>query len=94
MSIFKVEVVKINSINPHPYTERLDIATIEGMAYQVITAKGNFKTGDLAFYFPIDSVIPDKYLDEFGIRPYYSKKLRAAKLRGIFSEGLLIPVGA
>ena len=94
MSIFKVELVKINSINPHPNAERLDIATIEGMAYQVITAKGNFKTGDLAFYFPIDSVIPDKYLDEFGIRPYYSKKLRAAKLRGIFSEGLLIPVGA
>lgn len=94
MSNFKVEVVQINSINPHPNADRLDIATIEGMAYQVITAKGNFQPGDLAFYFPIDSVIPDKYLDKFGIRPYYSKKLRAAKLRGIFSEGLLIPVGA
>ncbi len=93
MSIFKVEVVKINSINSHPNADRLDIATFEGMAYQVITAKGNFKPGDLAFYFPIDSVIPERFLDEFGIRPYYSKKLRAAKLRGIFSEGLLIPVG-
>lgn len=41
----------------------------------------------------IDSVIPENFLDEFGIRNYYSKKLRAAKLRGIFSEGLLIPVG-
>lgn len=94
MSIFKVEVVKINSILPHPNADRLDIATIEGMAYQVVTAKGNLKPGNIAFYFPIDSVIPDKYLDKFGIRPYYSKKLRAAKLRGIFSEGLLIPIGA
>ncbi len=94
MSIFKVEVVKINSINPHPNADRLDIATIEGMAYQVITAKGNFQAGDLVFYFPIDSVIPDEFLDKFGIRSYYSKKLRAAKLRGIFSEGLLIPVDA
>lgn len=94
MSIFKVEIVRINSINPHPNADRLDIATIECMAYQVITAKGNFKVGDLAFYFPIDSVIPDNYLDKFGIRSYYSKKLRAAKLRGIFSEGLLIPVDA
>lgn len=94
MSIFKVEIVKINTINPHPNADRLDIATIEGMAYQVITAKGNFEVGDLAFYFPIDSVIPDNYLDKFGIRSYYSKKLRAAKLRGIFSEGLLIPVDA
>lgn len=93
MSIFKVEVVKINSVLPHPNADRLDMATFEGMAYQVVTAKGNFQVGDMAFYFPIDSVIPDSFLDEFGIRPYYSKKLRAAKLRGIFSEGLLIPVG-
>lgn len=92
MSIFKVEVVKIMRVNSHPNAERLDIASFEGMAYQVITAKGKFKPGDLAFYFPIDSVIPDKFVDEFGIRPYYSNKLRAAKLRGIFSEGLLIPV--
>ncbi|MEH2379522.1 MAG: RNA ligase (ATP) [Nostoc sp.] len=93
MSIFKVEVVKINSINPHPNADRLDIASIEGMGYQVIIVKGNFHPGDLAFYFPIDSVIPENFLDKFGIRNYYSKKLRAAKLRGIFSEGLLIPVG-
>ncbi|MEH1902437.1 MAG: RNA ligase (ATP) [Nostoc sp.] len=93
MSIFKVEVVKINSINPHPNADRLDIASIEDMGYQVIIIKGNFHPGDLAFYFPIDSVIPENFLDKFGIRNYYSKKLRAAKLRGIFSEGLLIPVG-
>jgi RNA ligase (TIGR02306 family) len=93
MSIFKVEVVKISSVNPHPNADRLDIAMVENMAYQVITAKGNLKIGDLAFYFPIDSVIPERFIEEFGIRNYYSKKLRAAKLRGIFSEGLLIPVG-
>jgi RNA ligase (TIGR02306 family) len=93
MSIFKVEAVRIDRIANHPNADRLEIASIEGMAYQVITAKGNFQIGDLAFYFPIDSVIPDEHLDVFGIRPYYSKKLRAAKLRGIFSEGLLIPVG-
>lgn len=78
MSIFKVEVVKINSINPHPNADRLDITSIEGMAYQVIIVKGNFHPGDLAFYFPIDSVIPENFLDKFGIRNYYSKKLRAA----------------
>lgn len=77
MSIFKVEIVKINSANPHPNADRLDICTFEGMAYQVITAKGNFKYGDLAFYFPIDSIISEKFLDELRIRPYYSKKLRA-----------------
>jgi RNA ligase (TIGR02306 family) len=93
MSLFKVEVVEIKDVTPHPNADRLDIISLEGMAYQVISAKGNFQPRSLAFYFPIDSVIPEDYLDKFGIRPYYSKKLRAAKLRGIFSEGLLIPVG-
>jgi len=92
MSTFKVEVVRIRDLQPHPNADRLDIANLEGMGYQVIVAKGTFCPGDLAFYFPIDSVIPETYLDQFGIRAYYSKKLRAAKLRGMFSEGLLIPV--
>ena len=52
MSAFKVEVVKINSTNPHPNADRLDIVTIVGMAYQVISDKGNFNVGNLAFYFP------------------------------------------
>ncbi len=40
MSAFKVEVVKINSINPYPDADRLDVVTIVGMGYQVISAKG------------------------------------------------------
>ncbi len=59
MSILKVEVVRINSINPHPNADRLEIATLEGMAYQVVIAKESFQQSNLAFYFPIDSVIPD-----------------------------------
>jgi RNA ligase (TIGR02306 family) len=94
MSEFKVEVVKINSVIPHPNADRLDLVMFEGMGYQVVIAKGKFQVGDLAYYFPIDSVIPDLYLDEFEIRTYYKKKIRATKLRGIFSEGLLVEVGA
>ncbi|MGB6296961.1 MAG: RNA ligase, partial [Rivularia sp. (in: cyanobacteria)] len=56
MSIFKVEVVEINRVESHPNADRLDIVSMSGMGYQVISAKGNFKVGDKAFYFPIDSV--------------------------------------
>jgi RNA ligase (TIGR02306 family) len=94
MSEFKVEVVKISSVISHPNADRLDLVMFEGMGYQVVIAKGKLKVGDLAYYFPIDSVIPDRYLDEFEIRTYYHKKIRATKLRGIFSEGLLVEVGA
>lgn len=92
MSTFKVEVVEIDNVAHHPNAERLDLVTIKGMSYQVVTVRDNFQSGDWAYYFPIDSVIPQIFVEEFGIAPYYSKKLRAAKLRGIFSEGLLIPV--
>ncbi|MDF5722134.1 MAG: RNA ligase family protein [Rhizonema sp. PD37] len=92
MSIFKVEVVEIDNVTHHPNADRLDLVTIKGMSYQVVTARDIFKTADKAFYFPIDSVIPQNFVEEFGISSYYSKKLRAAKLRGIFSEGLLIPL--
>lgn len=94
MSEFKVEVVQISSVVPHPNADRLDLVMFAGMGYQVVIAKGKFKVGNLAYYFPIDSVIPDRYLDEFEIRTYYKKKIRATKLRGIFSEGLLVEVGA
>jgi RNA ligase (TIGR02306 family) len=94
MSEFKVEVVQISSVLPHPNADRLDLVMFEGMAYQVVIAKGKFQVGDLAYYFPIDSVIPERYLDEFEIRTYYKKKIEATKLRGIFSEGLLVEVGA
>ena len=50
MSMFKVEVVKISEIMPHENADRLEIASFAGMAYQVVTAKGNFQPGDLAFY--------------------------------------------
>lgn len=92
MAELKIEVVQIESVTAHPNADKLDLITLIGMGYQVITGKGNLEVGDLAFYFPIDSVIPDVWVQEFNIGAYYSKKLRATKLRGIFSEGLLIKV--
>ena len=92
MSTFKVEVVEIAEVINHPNADKLDILKLVGMDYQVISVKDNFKVGDLAFYFPIESVIPDEWITKFEINNYYDKKIRAIKLRGIFSEGLLIAV--
>lgn len=91
MSIFKAEVVEIESVNKHPNADSLEIISIKGMGFQVISAIGAFKPKDLAIYFPLDSVIPDRYVEKFNIGNYYSKKISAVKLRGLFSEGLLVP---
>ncbi|MBD2201810.1 RNA ligase [Calothrix sp. FACHB-1219] len=92
MSKFLVEIVEIDQVVKHPDADSLEIISIKNMGYQVISKMGNYKSGDLAIYFPIDSVIPDDLVEVFGIRAYYNGKIRAAKLRGIFSEGLLIPI--
>ena len=95
MSTLKVEVVAIDSIEKHPNADRLDIAHIKG--WQCVIGKDNFKAGDMAVYFPIDSVLPQEL--EATIFPPGSKvklsksRVRTIKLRGAISQGLLLPVG-
>jgi len=92
MAELKVKVVEIESVNDHPNADRLDIIKVKDMDYVIISGKGNLKAGDLAFYFPVDSVLPEKWVNEFDIAGFYFGRIKATKLRGIFSEGLLIPV--
>lgn len=94
----RVDVVKINEVRPHPNADRLEIIPIEG--YQAIVAKGQFKVGDLAYYVPPDSVVPDR--EEFaflwknekfeGGTPIKKRRITARRLRGEWSEGLLMPI--
>ena len=94
MAELKVEIVKVSNVEDHPNADRLDVISIEGMDYKVITGKGNLKTDELAFYFPVDSVLPNNLVEEFNISSYYKSRIRPAKLRGVFSEGLLISVSS
>lgn len=91
---FIVEVVRIPELTPHPNADTLDIAQING--YPVIVKRGNFKPGDLAVYVPIDSLVNTTY-PEFSFLHKDGKerhRVRAARLRGIFSMGLLVPARA
>jgi RNA ligase (TIGR02306 family) len=86
MSESHVEVVQVKDVRPHPNADTLDICTIhEG--YPVIFKRGYFKEGDLAVYFPVDSTFPqDEQQWEFLGK---QRRVRAKKLRGVFSMGLL-----
>lgn len=92
MSEVKVEVVKIDSISPHPNADRLEIAQVKG--WQAIVGKGDFETGDLAVYFPIDSILTDE-LEAKIFGPDSKIKLskhrvKTIRLRGAISQGLLV----
>jgi tRNA-binding EMAP/Myf-like protein len=94
----KVEVIEIKEVRPHGNADKLEIIPIDG--YQAVVAKGQFKVGDLAYYVPPDSVVPESRDFEFlwapntyvGGVPERKRRITAKKLRGEWSEGLLMPI--
>lgn len=92
----EVKVIKIKEVLPHNNADRLAIIPIDG--YQAVVGKDQFKVGDLAYYIPPDSVVPESSEFEFlwapnvyeGGVPERKRRITAKKLRGEWSEGLLV----
>lgn len=98
MSQFECPVVRV-SIEPHPNADAIELARVGD--YLSIVKKGQFKDGDLAVYIPEQSVLPQWMLELMGFWDDLNGKgklsgaagdrVRAMKLRGILSQGLLYP---
>jgi RNA ligase (TIGR02306 family) len=88
MTEFHVNIVRIGEIVKHPNADLLSITHVHG-GYPCIIRTGDFQEGDLAVYIPIDTVLPDTEPFAF-LGNSDRKRLKAKKLRGIFSMGLLI----
>ncbi len=84
---------KIISISPHENADRLEIAKVLG--WEVIVKKGEFKADDLCVFIPIDTILPFASWSEF-LRskndPDKPIRLKTIKLRGRYSQGLVLPV--
>ena len=91
MSSLIVEVVEIKEILEHPNADRLEIAKVKG--WESVVQKGTYKPGDWVIYVPIDAVLHVDLSDKLGITNYLSKgRVRTSKLRGVYSQGLIIDV--
>lgn len=88
MSIHEVKVIKLQSPEKHPNADQLEIFKVWG--YTVITRKGEWKEGDLAAYIEPDYVVPLNDLFSFLGKEERHRRIRAKKLRGIYSYGLLV----
>ena len=81
-------------IEPHPNADRLELAAVGG--FRCIVGKGSFADGDLAAYIPEGAVCPDWLIAELGLEGRLAGKRRnrvkAVKLRGVLSQGLVYPV--
>ena len=100
-------IVEIESCEPIPDTERLSVATMKWKGWKVVTGRDEFKPGDLCVYFEIDAALDptdDRYsfLRERCLRKFVSKggnvlreviRIKTCKLRGVVSQGLLMPIG-
>jgi RNA ligase (TIGR02306 family) len=87
MSTFTCPIVRVNNIVKHPNADTLSMATVEGCP--VIFGTEMFKEGDLAIYVPVDAVVPETVPGTEFLGKH--RRIKAKKLRGIFSMGLLLP---
>jgi RNA ligase (TIGR02306 family) len=88
----KVEVVRIGEIEPHGNADSLGVVMVHG-GYPVCVRLTDWSPGMLAAYLPVDSVV-DTSRPEFAFLD--KPRIRAKRLRGVFSMGLLVvaPEGA
>jgi RNA ligase (TIGR02306 family) len=87
MSTFACPIVKLGKIGKHPNADTLSITSIEGCP--IIFGTEMFKEGALAVYIPVDAVVPETVPGTEFLGKH--RRIKAKRLRGIFSMGLLLP---
>lgn len=101
-------IVEIESCEPIPDTDRLSVATMKGKGWKVVTGRDEYHAGDLAVYFEIDSFLKSDderyaFLKDRCLKKFVSKsgnvlregiRIKTIKLRGVISQGLLMPLSA
>lgn len=90
----QVRQTTITAVVHHPNADKLDIATVDGNP--CIIQRDSFRVGDPVVYVPVDTLVPvaldafnhlsSRHVDKNGMH-----RVRAIKLRGIFSMGLVVP---
>lgn len=99
-------VVTIATSEHIPDADSLDVVTMTGKGWRVVTSRGEFAPGDLAVYFEIDSALPPDderygFLHERCLKSWRNKhgkvmrqavRIRTVRLRGVISQGLVMPL--
>ena len=93
MSTFAVKIYPL-TISAHPNADLLELAQVGD--YLSVVAKGQFKTGDLGAYIPEGAIVPQAVLVKLNLVDKLAgtekNRVKAVKLRGILSQGIVYPV--
>jgi RNA ligase (TIGR02306 family) len=85
-------VARINEIKPIPGADNIEQAIVGG--WNCIIQKGQYTEGGLVVVATTDAVIPVELSDVMNVTNYLRKggRVRTVKLRGVYSECLIIPL--
>jgi hypothetical protein len=100
MSEHKVEVVKIEKVEPIIFSNKEGLAEVAKAievvqigGYQSIVGKDSYKVGDLVAYIPCASIVPIEIQKELGVEGRLSgsgkSRVKEIRLKGVLSEGLV-----
>ena len=85
-------LVRVDGVSPMD-ADRLECAHIGG--WNCVVGKGEFKEGRIAVFFEIDSKLPEvKPFTDMHFLATKKYKIKSQKIRGVISQGLLVPVSA
>lgn len=91
---------KIEAINPIENADAIDVASIGG--WNVVVKKESHSVNELVCYLEIDSWVPEHLAPFLGASGVPAKtyeevvgfRLKSKKLRGVVSQGLILPISA
>ena len=94
-------IITIRDIRPIEGADRIEIATFTSNSWQCVVGKGEFKVGDRAIFFEVDSFLPKeeryKVLEGRCYKTMNGKegyRLKSARFKGEISQGFAMPFGA
>lgn len=99
-------VAEIEKLEPIEGADKIEVAMMKGKGWRVVVGKGEFKPGDPVVYFEIDSALPAEderyaFLKERCLKKFCTKsgqvlkevlRIKTIKLRGVVSQGLVMPL--
>lgn len=80
----------ITEMTPHPNADTLSLVKVESLDYQIIGKTSEWNIGDICVYVEPDSILPDRPQYEWLGKRAKHRRIRATKIRGLYSFGLLV----
>ena len=89
---------QVKDVLPINGADLIELIRVDG--WQCVSKKGEFKPGDIGVYFEIDSFLPVEQRYEFLRKSSYRKmpddtegfRIKTIKLKGVLSQGLMMPL--